>query len=512
MELTASTLAPFKDLIKLRCGLHFDESAERPLIASLLKRIAATGAEDGKAYLKKLLRDEGEFHLLVELLTINETYFYRDPQQIKFFVDTLVPQLLVKRPEKSCVRIFSAGCASGEELVSIVMALREKYGAGFEKMFHFEGGDIDHAALRKANAGKYKEFSFRSLDVALRKRYFVEKPHGTWELGESIRQLVRFRYFNLLADVAPSGASLFDCIFFRNVSIYFDVATRKQALKHLHALMPVDGLLILGSAETMANDLGVFELKSQDGQFYFTKESEVLLQTGSKTLHRSANQKSAHPVQSSSLKLSKVFAVDTAAGDKNTGEIVETLSLKSRIEVHGFDLNKCRELTTEKKFSEAKLMATSYLVHDDKNRDALLMSAFICLQLKEHDAVCRHAQKILEELPWSLDALILCGLVAKAANLKEQSELALQSFKKAVYSNQDCWPAHYYLAEQYRILHHFVLARRTYQTVLRILASSAAPSDGLTIPLCLPMSEVRFLCKYQIQKIDEELPSPKGGA
>lgn len=503
MELSPFKLDPFKDLIKLRYGLHFDESGERPLIHSLTKRIAATGSLNSEAYLRKLLRDESEFQFLVELLTINETYFYRDPQQIKFFVETLVPQLLAMRAEKTRLRIFSAGCSSGEELISIVIALREKYGAGIEEMFHFEGGDVDNVALRKAISGKYKEFSFRSLDVALRKRYFVEKPHGVWELGESVHSLVHFRHFNLLPETEPSEIPIFDFIFFRNVSIYFDVATRHVALKHLHALLQRDGFLIVGSAETMANDLGVFQLKSHDGQFYFVKEKVISAQVGSKLSHLS-------PV--SKLRSANVFAGDKTDGVKKTGEKIELLSLKSRIEDHGFDLNKCRELSKEKRFSEAKLLATSYLVHDEKNRDALLMSAFICLQLKEHDIVSLHAQKVLEDLPWSLDALILCGLVAKAANQGEHSEVALQSFKKAVYSNQDCWPAQYYLAEQYRIRQHFLLARRTYHTVLRILSSNAVPSDGLIIPLCLPMSEVRFLCKYQIKKIDDEHLSPKGGA
>lgn len=505
MEASVIKLAPFKELIKLRCGLHFDEMSERPLIASLNKRIAATGAEHSNAYLRTLLRDETEFHLLVELLTINETYFYRDPLQIKFFVESLVPQLLALRPEKSCLRIFSAGCSSGEELVSIAIALREKYGLSVEKMFHFEGGDIDNAALRKASAGRYTEFSFRSLDVALRKRYFFEKAHSTWELNENIRRIVHFRHFNLLADAGSPAIPPFDVIFFRNVSIYFDVVTRQLALKRLHALLHEDGFLILGSAETMANDLGVFQLKSQDGQFYFSK-------------HR-ANSTNAPPKSqtvasvgiASSSKKSNMFAGDTTVSVKKTSELAVLLSLKNRIEVHGFDLNKCRELTKEKKFSEAKVLATSYLAHDAKNRDALLMHAYISLQLKEHDVVNQEVQKVMEEMPLSLDALILFGLVAKAHNQSEQSKLALQSFKKAVYSNQDCWPAQYYLAEQYRILQQFSLARRTYHTVLRILATSAAPSDGLVIPLCLPLAEVRFLCKYQMQKIDEDHPSTKGG-
>ncbi len=443
MEASVINLAPFKELIKLRCGLHFDEMGERPLIASLNKRIGATGTEHSNAYFRKLLGDEAEFHLLVELLTINETYFYRDPQQIKFFVETLAPQLLAQRPEKSCSSIFSSGCSSGEELVSIAIALREKYGIAFEKMFHFEGGDIDNAAIRKANSGRYKEFSFRSLDVALRKRYFFEKAHSTWELNENIRRIVHFQHVNLLADALTPAMAPFDIIFFRNLSIYFDVLTRQLALRRLHALLREDGVLILGSAETMANDLGVFQLKSQDGQFYFAKHSTNLVNAtpGTNTL--------ANAGTASNSKRRHLFAGDAAIEAKKTAELAVLLSLKNRIEVHGFDLNKCRELTKEKKFSEARLLATSYLAHDAKHKDALLMHAYICLQLKEHDVVNREVQKVLEEMPLSLDALILCGLVAKAHKQGEQSKLALQSFKKAVYSNQDCWPAPYFCLSRF---------------------------------------------------------------
>ncbi|TAL48341.1 MAG: protein-glutamate O-methyltransferase CheR, partial [Methylovulum sp.] len=124
----AMNLAAFKALIKQRCGLTFEGIGEAPLVSGLQKRITETGAKNASAYYALLLANEHEFHELVALLTINETYFYREPEQLQLLVDCLIPRILSRKQDRSPVRILCAGCSSGEEPYSIAIALREKYG------------------------------------------------------------------------------------------------------------------------------------------------------------------------------------------------------------------------------------------------------------------------------------------------------------------------------------------------------------------------------------------------
>ena len=270
-------LAPFKELIKQRCGLLFNGAGETPLADGLRKRMAATGAEGGSSYLARLQRDAAEFDELVCLLTINETYFYREPEHLKLLVERLIPRSLGRRPGATAVSILSAGCSSGEEPYSIAMALQEKYGESAAQLFHLVGGDIDKGALNKARSARYTEFSFRGLAPEMRERYFERQGNQAWKVRTDLLRQVHFLPLNLLDQRDLSALREFDIIFFRNVSIYFDTPTRRLILQHLAALLKDDGYLIVGAAETLANDLGVLKLVEEDGLFYFSKQTSVAL-------------------------------------------------------------------------------------------------------------------------------------------------------------------------------------------------------------------------------------------
>ena len=207
-------LAPFKELIKQRCGLIFEGVSEAPLVSGLQKRIAETDAKNASAYYANLQGDDQEFHELVCLLTINETYFYREPAQLQLLVDCLIPRILARKQDASPVRILSAGCSTGEEPYSIAMALREKYGESAAKLFQLAGGDIDKGALDKARTARYTEFSFRSLAPELRERYFERHGKWAWNVKVDLRQQVHFHHLNLLDENYHHALQDYDIIFY----------------------------------------------------------------------------------------------------------------------------------------------------------------------------------------------------------------------------------------------------------------------------------------------------------
>ena len=479
-------LAPFKELIKQRCGLIFEGVGEKPLVDGLHKRIAASGAANAPAYYASLVGDDHEFHELVCLLTINETYFYREPEQLHLLVNSLIPRILSRKQEPSLVRILSAGCSSGEEPYSIAMALREKYGECAARLFHLTGGDIDKGVLDKARAARYTEFSFRSLAPELRERYFERHDKWAWNVRADMRQQVDFHHLNLLDESYHHALHNYDIIFFRNVSIYFDTSTRRLIQQHLATLLNDDGCLIIGSAETLANDLGVLNLVEEGGMFYFAKQPLAPAKPNYEVPLFPPRRKSAtDSISAPALPASSSLAPPAVSAP---------LVLPPRV-----NIEEAVRLTREKRHDEAMAAIARLLEQQPGSTDALLLKAHIQLHRKEYAAAEETAQYVLKSEAWSVDALVVLGLSAKWC---DQVEDAVKWFKQAVYARNECWPAHYYLAELYRAGNEADKAQRAYRVVLQLLSGPQAPNDGLAIiPLGLPPAEVRFLCEHQVAKL-----------
>ncbi|MDO9104938.1 MAG: CheR family methyltransferase [Methylovulum sp.] len=488
-------LTDFKALIKQRCGLTFEGVGEASLVSGLQKRIAETGAKNASAYYASLMADEHEFHELIALLTINETYFYREPEQLQLLVNSLIPRILTRKQDASPVRILCAGCSSGEEPYSIAIALREKYGESAASLFMLAGGDIDKGALEKARIGCYTEFSFRSLAPELRERYFNRQDKRIWGVKDDLRQQVHFYHVNLLVARHPDDAQNFDIIFFRNVSIYFDMPTRRVIQQHLATLLNDDGYLITGIAETLANNLGVFNLVEEGGLFYFAKQHP-----GSAKPLLLKPKPPAHQTEATSRTAFSPHRATQASTPpvREAPPQVVPLPLLTPVTASA---EEALRLIQEKRYDEAMTALALLLEQYPGSSAALLLKAHILLHRKDYAAAEESAQQALGIEPWSTDAFVLLGLVAKWRN---QADTAVKWFKQAVYARNECWPAHYYLGELYRADSKVDNARRAYRVVLQLLAAQQAPNDGLSIiPLGLPVSEVRFLCEHQLAKLDD---------
>lgn len=493
-------LAAFKELIKQRCGLTFEGVSEAPLLSSLQKRITETGAKNAPAYYAMLLGDKHEFHELVCLLTINETYFYREPEHLQLLVDCLVPRILSGKQDDSLVRILCVGCSSGEEPYSIAIALREKYGESAASLFMLAGGDIDKDALEKAHIGRYTAFSFRSLAPELRERYFNRHDKWSWSINDEVRHQVHFHHLNLLDAHYPHELQNFDIIFFRNVSIYFDLPTRSIIQRHLATLLKDEGYLIVGAAETLANDLAVLNLVEEGGLFYFTKQHSGPAKPHLKTLKPPPRH-----IRTPDRKLSSPAPIPLSASQAPTAPEraapPQHLPPPLQITPVAAGIDEALRLTLEKRYDEAMAILAILLEQQPGSSAALLLKAHILLHRKDYAAAEENAQLALNTEPWSTDAFMLLGLAAK---WRDQADDAVKWFKQAVYARNECWPAHYYLGELYRAGNKMENARRAYRVVLQLLSAQQTPDDGLAIiPLGLPVSEVRFLCTHQLAKLGD---------
>ncbi|SFX52260.1 CheR family methyltransferase [Marinospirillum alkaliphilum] len=480
-------LASFKKLIHEHCGLLLEGIAEERLRKALQKSAQQAGCTGLVDYEKLIRRDAEQFDRLISLLTVNETYFFREPEQIQLCIRELVPRLLALPGRNGPLRILSAGCSSGEEPYSLVMALREKFGERASQLFHVDAGDLDRQILEKARMGIYSPFSFRGVEESLRNRYFQPVERG-YQLSADIRRLVHFHELNLLAPVFPAMLRNYDLIFFRNVSIYFDLETRKLIHRKFFDLLKPQGILLLGSSETLGNDLGVFELVEEQGQYYFIK-GDVLRPVNSQAVSwRPASREVQQPVVAA-----PVVKAPTVTEMPVTAKPVFSPPLP--------DLQKVRQLVLDEQYEKALQQLDRLLSASYERSAALLLKSWILLSRKAFPEADQLLNLVLEQDPWSVDALLMKGMSCK---WQLQQEQALEWFKKASYTCPECWTAHYNLAEIYRQMDNTAAAMRAYQAVRRILSSDRAAGDGSAwIPRLLPPGDTLFLAERQLLKLKE---------
>ncbi|MFL5289393.1 MAG: CheR family methyltransferase [Rhodopila sp.] len=241
----------FATLLKTQSGLMIGTDKIYLLetrLGNLLKREKLNDLNQ----LAEKLRQSGADRLgrdVVEAMTTNESFFFRDDKPFVHFRSQALPRLAAARPPGSTIRIWSAASSSGQEAYSLAMIIAESRAVLGDRKVEIIGTDIAREQLTRAREGLYSQFEVqRGLPVQMLMRYF-RKEEASWRISETIRAMAQFREFNLLSD--PRSLGRFDIVFCRNVLIYFDQPTKSRVLTGIAGIMPADGLLYLGGAETV---------------------------------------------------------------------------------------------------------------------------------------------------------------------------------------------------------------------------------------------------------------------
>ncbi len=194
---------------------------------------------------------------VVEAMTTNESFFFRDKVPFEHFRDTILPALIVARAREKRLRIWCAACSTGQEPYSLAMGLKGLGAALAGWRVEIIATDISHEVIEKAKAGIYSQFEVqRGLPIQLLVKFFAQVGEA-WQIAPEIRAMVQFRPLNLLNDFSSLGTS--DLVFCRNVLIYFDQQTKVSVLNRLARQMPADGFLVLGAAETVVGLTDAFK-------------------------------------------------------------------------------------------------------------------------------------------------------------------------------------------------------------------------------------------------------------
>ena len=204
---------------------------------------------------------------VVEAMTTNESFFFRDIKPFDQFKNFVLPQLMKARAARRHIRIWSAACSSGQEPYTLGMLLAEQQAMLAGWTIDITATDLSTEILDKAQAGLYSQFEVqRGLPIQYLMKYFKQQGER-WQIDAAIRNRVRFRVFNLLDDPASLGG--FDVIFCRNVLIYFDQPTKTMVLDRLSRILSPDGYLFLGGAETVLGISDKFQASSDNRGVYF---------------------------------------------------------------------------------------------------------------------------------------------------------------------------------------------------------------------------------------------------
>ena len=249
--LSAAAFGTLAELLKSRSGLVIGPDKTYLLetrLAPILKREKLRDLGD----LAEKLRGRGSEAVardVVEAMTTNESFFFRDGKPFEHFRAQALPRMLAARAPGAPLRIWSAAASSGQEAYSVAMILTESRAAIGERRVEIVGTDIARDQLARARDGVYTQFEVqRGLPVQMLMRYFKRDDAG-WRISESLRAMVQWREWNLLGDLRSLGR--FDIVFCRNVLIYFDQPTKSRALEAIAGQMAPDGMLYLGGAETV---------------------------------------------------------------------------------------------------------------------------------------------------------------------------------------------------------------------------------------------------------------------
>lgn len=248
--LVANDIVRVSELLRGWTGMTFGPNKTYYIERRLAERMRRTGAADTRAYFTRLLSDEEERQSLINAMTINETYFFREDHQFAALANAILPDLARTRIPGDRIRIWSMPCATGEEAYSIAIWLLEFWPLVDAYNIEIVGSDIDTAALAAARRGDYGERAVARMPEPLRSAYF-ERAGAHYRLIADLRESVSFAPANLIDARSMAAQGEFDVILCRNLLIYFDEAGRQTAANNLHRALRPGGYLCLGHSESM---------------------------------------------------------------------------------------------------------------------------------------------------------------------------------------------------------------------------------------------------------------------
>jgi chemotaxis protein methyltransferase CheR len=444
LSLSDNEFRSFRDLIAERSGIYFDPAKQESLKDNLLQRMAECDLNNFSDYLDLLSSPAGskEFDLLLDLITVPETYFFRDRAQFRALERLVIPETIKKKSYPGAsLRIWSAGCSTGEEPYTIAMIVAA---AKVDVPIQILATDVSNHALEVARGGVYSGRSVRDVPQEYLKRYFSKKG-GQYSLVESIKQMVEFRYFNLVSEPYPLvEMSGWDIIFCRNVTIYFQTDATRKVIHNLHQSLREGGYLFAGYSESLRYISDEFKTLQMEGAFFYQKGPP-----------QKAVRKKPRKITGRRASIARI------AGKKKTKAAAGSDHQEIQ-QVHAA-AKEFLEMGQPKRASE---ILNPYIREATVPESLLLLQAEIDLNLGDLDKAVQLCERIVQGEPLSTAGHYLLGIICRT---RDDEARAIEEFQKVLYLEPKHALARFNLGELYSRVGQFENARLEYANVVRLL-------------------------------------------
>lgn len=502
-----------RDLLATYGGVYLDRTSQRVLTLGVCQRMAATGLTLER-YIARLAQPAGrsELHQLAELILNHETIFFRNLPHMNALQQVILPQLHQQKPAQAALRIWSAGCSTGEEPYSLAITALETLGHSSARPLAVWATDLSETALAKARRGIYRGRALTNVKPDVYRTYFEYRREG-WSLREHVRSIVTFDQLNLL-DPFPSKAQGVDIIFCQNVTIYFQLATFRNLVERFYAILPEGGMLFLGFSETLWNVFDKFRLREIAGAFVYVKEAAatagaISFTPSSNAAGRPAEQPNRPPAPASRLspriedkgpKPAPALAGQRPPAPFSPNGQQPVSSSTPSHTVHTMDtdiLQRGQELLAAGKVEEVLTMCYQSPLDGAQAPQVLTLIARAHANRGDFDLAVAEARRAVELDPLIAEAYLLLGMLH--AQQGQQQEAA-QQFERARYLEPASALVSYHLAECYRQLQRREVALREYRNTLNKLAGHAPDAivDGVAVDW------LRETCKRHIKLLEPE--------
>lgn len=266
-----------RDFVYQYCGMFFKDDSKYLLQKRLGRRLQHHRLRTFREYyylLRYSPQKEQELTELINLVTTNETYFFREEFQLKAFTEDILPEIRERKQRlgQKRIRIWSAGCSTGEEPYTLAMLLLED-GRWLDWQVEIIGTDICQRVLQAARQGTYGESAFRSTESYFRNRYF-QKEGIRFRINDEVRKWVTISHLNLLDASRVSLLGQLDVIFCRNVIIYFDLVAKRKVIDSFYQRLTPEGFLLLGHSESLMNLSNAFQLRHLTHDMVYQKPAQ----------------------------------------------------------------------------------------------------------------------------------------------------------------------------------------------------------------------------------------------
>jgi chemotaxis protein methyltransferase CheR len=477
-----------------KCGLSFKENNLHLLQNGIEKRMSSLGMDDIQKY-SLLLRSRGdgdsEIRKLYNLITVNETEFYRDRQRMKALFEKVIPDIVSDRISRSLisealplVSVWSAGCSSGEEPYSIAMERKES--RPYSPWYDMEilATDISTAALSIARESLYDARKLKNVDEDVVERYFT-RTEGGFQLKDSITRLVDFRFHNLVEEPVPqSSRELWDVIVCQNVIIYFDKDTIKRVIEKFYDSLAEGGYLILGFSESLLGIPNGFTAEFYENTAIYRKISrrsdEMPLNEGAADLRSSKN-------------------ADVAAEKADSGGNDEDAA--DRADCYTEAVKHFRN----DEFDEAQELLVKSLRINEKDEKSQNLLGQVLFEKNMYTEAEHQFKACLALNAFEPSLYYYLGLIY---NRLERPEDVIRFLKKALYLDKENALAHMHLADAYATIDDMESARREYRNALKCLRKHG-PDRTLPFSKGLKCSSIIEICMRRLSELGTEIfPQP----